>query len=223
MKSSTLKKIIRWIMVTFATIEFVGVENVPTSGGVIIATNHLSRIDIPLLLINPAREDITALVTTKYQKYPVFKWFIETAGAIWLDRTKADFTAFRIAADVLKSGRALGIAPEGTRSKTGKLLEGKPGTVLLAVRTGVPVVPVGLAGTERSIKDLLTFRRPHLVAKFGKPFVLPELDRDNRDKSLQQSTDEVMCRIAAELPESYWGFYANYSRVKEILAEQGRL
>ena len=131
MKRDTLQKIIRFLLKTLTRVEFVGAENIPTSGGIILATNHMSRIDIPLLFINPARPDITALVTDKYQEYAFIRWFTNTAEGIWLDRTKADFTAFRMAADVIKAGKALGIAPEGTRSTTGSLLEAKEGTAAL--------------------------------------------------------------------------------------------
>ncbi len=147
MKRETLQQIMRWGIKNLTVSEFIGLENVPATGGIIVATNHMSRIDIPLLFTLPVRPDITALVTDKYQHYPFFKWFAITAGGIWIDRTKADFTAFRQAADVISEGRALGIAPEGTRSDSG-LLEGKSGTVLLALKTGAPVIPLGISGTD---------------------------------------------------------------------------
>ena len=115
----------------------------------------------------------------------------------------------------------MGIAPEGTRSDTSQLIEGKPGTVLLAIKTGAPIVPVGLAGTEDTIKRLFTFRKAHIVARFGKPFTIAEIPRENREQALQKATDEVMCRIAVLLPEKYWGFYKDHPRLKELVAEQG--
>lgn len=217
MKRETLQKIIRFLIRTLTVTEYQGTEHIPLSGGAIFATNHMSRLDIPVLFVNPVRTDVTALVADKYKRYSFFKWFNQTAGGIWLDRDKADFTAFRVAADVLKSGRPLGIAPEGTRSTTQQLLEGKSGTVLLAVRTGAPIVPVGIAGSESAMKKLVSFRRPHMIARFGPPFVVPPLSRENRDEELKLATEEVMCRIAALLPEQYWGFYANHPRLKELL------
>ena len=108
----------------------------------IIATNHLSLVDTPVLFDNPRRPDITALVTTKYMKYPFVKWFINSGEGIWIDRDTADFGAFRKAVEALKRGWAVGISPEGTRSHDGQLQEGKPGAVLLALRSNVPIVPV---------------------------------------------------------------------------------
>ncbi len=217
MKRETLFKIIKFLMRLLTRVEFEGVENIPAQGGVIIATNHMSRLDIPLLLINPRRKDLTALVADKYQRYPLFKFVVETAEGVWLDRSKADFGAFREAARILKEGRPLGIAPEGTRSNIGKLLEGKAGTALLAYRTGAPIVPVAITGTESGVRDILLLRRPRLKASFGAPITIEPFERDQREAALQRYTDEIMCRIAAMMPEKYWGFYADHPRLKELL------
>ncbi len=217
MKRETLQRIVIWGIKTLTETKFIGLETVPATGGVILATNHMSRIDIPLLFTIPARPDITALVTDKYQNYPFFKWFTITAGGIWIDRTKADFTAFRLAAEVIGQGRALGIAPEGTRSE-GQLLEGKSGTALLALKTGVPVIPVGIAGTETCNDSWKHLRRPKLSVHFGAPLTFAPLERATRDAQLEQYTTEIMCQIAALLPEKYHGFYRGHPRVKEILA-----
>ncbi len=220
MKPQELRRIIRFLLVRLAKVEVRGGENVPLTGGVLIATNHMSRMDIPVLFLTPNRPDMTALVTTKYLKHPFLRWFIVTAQGIWLDRDTADFGAFRQAVEALKEGRALGIAPEGTRSTTAQLLEGKPGTALLALRTGVPILPVAISGTEDSVKQMLRFKRPRIVAEFGKPIPAPAMDRNNREGQLQQLTDEIMCQIAAMLDQKYWGFYAEHPRLKEILAEK---
>lgn len=219
MKRATLQSIFRYLINGLAQLEFSGTEHLPRQGGVIVTTNHMSQLDSITLFVNPVRPDITALVTDKYQKYIFFKWIINTGGGIWIDRTKADFGAFRAAIDVLKKGRALGIAPEGTRSETAQLLEGKPGTVLLAIKAEVPIVPVGIYGSEHAFKEILSFKRPHIHACFGPAYRLPPLDRENRDETLQWATDDMMCRIAALLPPQYWGFYANHPRLKELLAQ----
>lgn len=198
--------------------EIRGVENIPLTGGLLIATNHMSRMDIPVLFITPNRPDMTALVTTKYLKYPLIRWFIITAQGIWLDRETADFGAFRTAVDALKKGVAVGIAPEGTRSTTAELLEGKPGTALLALRAGVPIIPVAISGTEDSVSKMLRFKKPRIIVEYGKVIPAPTLDRENREGQLQDLTDEIMCQIAAMLPENYWGFYADHPRLKAILA-----
>ncbi len=220
MKSHRLRSIIGFLLKQLTQTEFIGVENIPPEGGVLIACNHMSRLDIPVLFITPNRPEITALVTTKYLKYPLLRWFIVTTEGIWLDRDTADFSAFRKAVEALKQGKALGIAPEGTRNQTAKLIEGKPGTALLALRTGVPIVPVAIVGTEDGMSKLLRLKRPRITAEYGKPIIPPKLDRSNREGQLQNLTVEVMCRIAAMMPQKYHGFYAEHPRLKELLAEQ---
>ena len=219
-KRETINSVLAFLMRVLTRYEFIGADNIPKQGGVIVATNHMSRVDTVLLALNPTRPHITALVADNYQKNPLFKFVLDAAGIIWLDRTQADFGAFRVALDALKQGHCLGIAVEGTRSVTAQLQEGKPGAVLLATKSGVPIVPVGLAGTETAFSDLGHFRRSKIVARFGPAFTLPPLERDNRNEAMKQYTDEIMCRIAAVLPEKYHGFYANHPRLKELQAEQ---
>jgi 1-acyl-sn-glycerol-3-phosphate acyltransferase len=218
MKREKLVEILSWLMKRLTQAEYIGLENIPCDGPVIVAINHLSRLDIPLLLVNPVRKDLTGLVATKYLTYPVLNWIIRTVGAIWIDREVADFGAIRIASEALQKGIALGISPEGTRTKNGGLLPGKAGIVLLALKSGAPIVPVGITGTESGVKKLLTFRRPHLIARFGKAFSIPAINALHRAEELKHWTDEVMCRIGALLPESYRGFYRDHPRLKELLA-----
>jgi 1-acyl-sn-glycerol-3-phosphate acyltransferase len=219
MKPNKLRRIICWLLKKLTDTRFIGVENIPLTGGLLIATNHMSRMDIPVLFLTPNRPDMTALVTTKYLKYPLLRWFIVTAQGIWLDRDTADFSAFRTAVDALNKGKAIGIAPEGTRSMNAQLLEGKPGTALLALRAGVPIIPVAIIGTEDSVSKMLRFKKPLITAEYGQVIPAPKLDRNNREGQLQQLTDEIMCQIAVMMPEKYHGFYAGHPRLKELMAE----
>jgi 1-acyl-sn-glycerol-3-phosphate acyltransferase len=218
LKRSTLASLFKFLVDHLTHTEFFGTENIPTQGGIIVATNHNSRADAPLLMLTPTRPDIYALATTKYQNYPLFKWILDTAGVIWIDRERADFGAMRSSLDFIKNGGALGIAPEGTRSQVGRLLEGKPGTVLLADKAKVPIVPVGIAGSEDIMRKFKQLQKPHVSLRFGKPFTLPPIDRNDRDGWLKNCTEEIMCRIAAELPPAYRGFYADHERLKQLVA-----
>ena len=222
MKPNKLRRIICWLLKKLTDTRFIGVENIPLTGGLLIATNHMSRMDIPVLFLTPNRPDMTALVTTKYLKYPLLRWFIVTAQGIWLDRDTADFSAFRTAVDALNKGKAIGIAPEGTRSMNAQLLEGKPGTALLALRAGVPIIPVAIIGTEDSVSNMLHFKKPLITAEYGQVIPAPKLDRNNREGQLQQLTDEIMCQIAVMMPEKYHGFYTGHPRLKELLANNGK-
>ena len=208
MKRETLQRLVRFLIKHLTYTEFIYPENIPAEGAVILATNHMSHMDTPVLFVNPRRPDITALVTTKYQEKPFIRWFTKVAEGIWINRDIADFSAIRKASEVLAKGRALGIAPEGTRSQTGQMQEGKPGTVMLALKTGAPIVPVALTGTEDALEKLMHLRRPHITATFGEPFTLPEFQPHHRSEELQRWTGILMRKIAAMLPEKYRGIYS---------------
>lgn len=218
MKKTTLRSIVAFLIKVLTRTEFLGLENLPISGAIIIATNHMHYLDIPLLFVNPVRKDLTALVTTKYKKHWFIGWFTQTAGGIWINRDIADFAAMQAASKVLKEGYAVGISPEGTRSHTAQLLPGKPGAVLLALKMNVPIIPVAITGTENAFRRIFTLQRPRITVSFGPTFTLLPVGSENREQVYQQYTDEIMCRIAALMPEKYWGYYRDHPRLKELIA-----
>ena len=138
---------------------------------------------------------------------------------IFIRRGKVDREALDAAIEVLNSGRAFGLAPEGTRSKTGALLRAKTGISYLADLSGAPILIAAIAGTETAFKKLRKLRRPHITIQFAKPFHLPPLDPDDRAGSMRRNADEVMCRMAAMLPPAYRGEYANHPRLAEFLED----
>jgi 1-acyl-sn-glycerol-3-phosphate acyltransferase len=104
------------------------------------------------------------------------------------------------------------------------LIEAKPGVSYLATKLNRPILPVALTGTEDEalFGNLKRFRRAHITITAGPAFTLPPLPRENRDEALKRDTDEIMCRIAAILPEKYRGFYAEHPRLKELLTQETR-
>jgi 1-acyl-sn-glycerol-3-phosphate acyltransferase len=192
-------------------------ENLPVSGGYIVASNHLGIIEVPLIYCLLDRADATGLVAKKHQNQPLFRWVVDSLGGIWLNRDEADTRAIRQATDHLKRGGVLGISPEGTRSPTGSLIRAKTGAAYLADRAGATIVPAAVTGTWKAIRDVLLLRRPRITVRFGEPFTLPPVDRRERDAGLQRNTDEIMAQIAALLPPQYRGVYAEHPRLKELL------
>lgn len=216
---NTLRRILRFLFTTLCRVEMAGMENIPREGGVLGATNHLSRLDGPLVYALMPRDDVSALVAKKYQRNPFFRWVLDSVRVIWLDRGNPDPRALKHAIQFLQGGGILGIAPEGTRSQSGAMIPAKPGVAYLATRAEVPILPVALTGTETAMRKLLWLRRPRVRVEFGPVFRLPPLDRKNRDESLQRNADEIMCRIAMLLPERYRGVYAQHPRLMQILEE----
>ena len=107
--------------------------------------------------------------------------------------------------------------PRKERGSKGTLIEGKAGIALIAEKAGVPIVPVGIAGTESVNRKWLRFQRPWVAVRFGRAFKLPAIDRNDRAGWLKRNTDEIMCQIAGLLPPVYRGFYARHPRLAEIL------
>ncbi len=183
-----------------------GLENVPAHGPYIIVTNHLSAIDPPLIMaMFPLPTTVFAGHTHRHEF--VIGGVMNALGAIWVRRGEVDREALRTALDVLKDGGILGMAPEGTRSRTGGLLKGKIGAAYLATRANVPLVPVALTGTEIGLPALFRLSRPRITVTIGPPFRLQSSDPHAGRKELEAHTETIMRTLAEMLPEKYRGVY----------------
>ena len=214
-----MRSIVRFLMKLIGDIEVTGLEKLP-EGNVIIAANHLGRLDTAALFCILDREDIIMPVAEKYKRHPLFGALGRAANAIWLNRFEADYSAFRQILERMKQGGVLVIAPEGTRSKTEALQAGKMGVAFLASKSGFPVLPVAVTGTEDRLilENLKHFRRSKITATAATLFYIDIPKGKGREEALRQATDEIMCQIAALLPEKYRGVYANHPRLKELLS-----
>ena len=218
-----MKYLIRWLIrLVFnlvARVEVRGYENLPKEGGFVIATNHLGIVDVPIAFYALDRWDMFVMIGEKWEKVNLFRWVGKYFNFIFIDRFNPDIRTLRKVITLMEKNNILVIAPEGTRSRTGALIEAKAGTSYLATKLNRPIVPVGITGTEDQalISNLKRFRRGHIIVTAGSPFALPPLPRENRDEVLKQYTDEIMCHIAALLPEKYRGVYSNHPRLKELL------
>lgn len=221
-----MRKFVRWLIITIfniiADIQVFTVENVPNHGGFVLATNHIGIIDIAMFHYQFNRYDMFIPVAEKWEKVGWIRWLGRSLNFLFVDRFNADWKAMRKMISLMENGNSLVIAPEGTRSRTGALIEGKAGVAYLAARSGFPVVPVAITGTEdKTILDNLKhFRKSKITLTAGVPFILPPLPKADREAVLQQYTDEIMCQIAAILPERYRGVYAGHPRLKQLLAGQ---
>lgn len=220
MERQRVMKVLHYIVDRLVALKVIGSENVQDGTAYIVATSHISRLDTPFLMLSTHRQDIIAMVAREYEKAPFFGWFLNKLGVIWISRDGYDLSAFREASIHLKNNWIVGIAPEGTRSKTQKLLEGKPGAALLAIRNQVKVIPTAVIGSTNVFQSILRLKKAQVEVRFGKPFMLSQVHDEKTTKDrLQQATDEIMCHIALLLPEERRGFYANHPRLKELQAE----
>jgi 1-acyl-sn-glycerol-3-phosphate acyltransferase len=163
-------------------------------------------------------------VGEKWEKLWIMRWLGRGLNFLFVDRFNPDLKAIREVITRMKKGEILVITPEGTRSKVGYLIEGKPGVSYLAAKLGYPLTPVGISGTfdEDFFRQLKRLHRPHVIVNIGAPFSLPPLPSEgqDRDEALKIDTDEIMCRIAYLLPPEQRGLYADHPRLKELLASQ---
>ena len=193
-----------------------GMENVPRHGPLILVSNHFNTADPPVLTWAMPRRVIWMAKKELFDNLLIGTLF-RLFGLIPVRRFEADLSALRKSLRALRRGQVLGMFPEGTRSGGKGLTVGEPGTAVLALRSGAPILPVAIWGTEhvKLPRDLL--RRTAISVRFGQPFRLPETRRVTKAQ-VASGTDEIMRRIAELLPSQYRGVYGEQPAERSIAA-----
>jgi 1-acyl-sn-glycerol-3-phosphate acyltransferase len=216
---------LRWIVIFLFSITMRvrvrGRYNIPTSGPFIIASNHLAWTDIPLSVYRIPRK-VVYMAKEEYYSSKI-AWLVRFLGAFPVKRGEADRQALRVGEEQLKKGNILGIFPEGTRSRTRTLAKGHAGLGMIALRTGVPVIPTAIWGSEYALKKF----GARVTIVYGEPMVLKPRGNKITREDIDEATDKVMRKIASMLPPEYRGVYATEAsseapQVKgsaEVLAE----
>lgn len=214
-----IRALIRLIFNLIARVKVSGYEHLPKGSSFVIATNHLGIVDVPIAFYALDRWDMFVVIGEKWRDVGLFRWVGKHFNFIFIDRFNPDIAALRKIISLMQKNNILVIAPEGTRSRTGALIEARPGVSYLATKLNRPIVPVAITGTEDKnlLGNLKRLRRSYVTVTAGPAFTLPPLPREHRDEVLNQYTDEIMCRIAALLPEKYRGAYADHPRLRELL------
>lgn len=197
-------------------LEVRGKENLPAAGPLIAICNHMHLFDavIHIYTIFP-RDSIFLAKEELFRLWPnpLFLLLMKVADALPVPRRGSNEERREVmqqALDVLAEGHVLGVYPEGTRSKTGELQLANPGAARLALRSGAPLIPISIYGTER-LRGAGWFRRPKVVVTFGKPFYLPKQDREPSFTRIQQLSTLIMEQLCAILPSQYHGKYGKRS------------
>src|SRR5439155_5754132 len=186
-----------------------GRENIPPHGSLILVSNHLNNGDPPALTHAMPRR-VVWMAKQELFDTPGVGLLFRAFGLIPVRRFEADLGALRKAQAALRRGQVLGMFPEGTRSPNAQLGDAEPGTALIALRTGAPVLPVAIWGTENVKLPRDIFRRTKAHVRFGESYRLPNPGRITRE-AIAAGTDEIMHRIAELLPAEYRGEYLDTS------------
>ncbi len=184
-----------------------GAKNIPRRGPLVLASNHLNLADPPILTaVMPRR--VVWMAKRELFDIPVAGFLYRMFGCIPVRRFEADLRALRKSQDALRRGHVLGMFPEGTRSGGRGLQRGEPGTALVAMRTGAPVLPVAIWGTEGVKLPSHFLRRTPVHVAFGEPFHLPRGERLSKEQ-VEEGIEQIMRRIAVLLPPEYRGVYVD--------------
>lgn len=196
---------IRWLAIFVfhltTRIRLIGRYNVPSEGAVILASNHLSWTDIPLVPLH-FRRKVVYMAKEEYFNSKI-AWLVRFLGAFPVKRGEGDRQALRAGEEQLKKGNILVIFPEGTRSRTRTLAKARAGMGMIALRSGVPVVPVAIWGSENALKKL----RTSITIAYGEPMILKPKGNKITREDIDEATDKVMRKIAEMLPPVYRGVY----------------
>jgi len=197
----------RLILFSLSSWRVKGRENVPKQGPVLIVCNHLHVVDPPIIAVSVPLK--TALMAKEELFYHWFsRYFVRNFGSFPVHRRGVDRGALRQAERCLKNGMSLIMFPEGRRSSTIQMQPALAGSALLASRSGVPILPVSITGTEKLRKRGWWLRRPRITVNIGRPFHPPQVDGKLTRVELARMTRFTMERIAELLPQKYHGAYA---------------
>lgn len=186
-------------------------DKIPMKGPLIVIVNHTGQIEIPLLYGNLQPRPMTGWAKAETW---TDNWFLNWIFNIWkiipVRRGEADIGALKQALRALEDGCIFGLAPEGTRNKTGILRRALPGAVIVALRSGAPIIPIAHWGGEVFLSNLKRFKRTDFHIRVGEPFKLNVSGTKVTSEIRQQIVDEMMYRLAVLMPAEYRGEYANF-------------
>jgi len=194
-----------------------GQENIPKSGGAILASNHNPGFDFVLMGYGCPRQVYFMAKKEVFEISPLLNKLLFTIGTFPIHRGKRDQQALDAAVEIVKSGKVLGMFPEGTRSRTGKLQRAHSGAARIAIKANAPVVPTVIMGSEKIVeRTWLPWGRPLVTVRFGPP-LYPPASPDGRvtQAAARTFTHEFMCAIAELLPPERRGAYADCGALDE--------
>lgn len=212
-KEQIINGLIRTALDVTCRIDKSELNKIPMKGPAILITNHVSNLEGPLFYVNlRPRKTIAMAKAELFDKF-FTREILSTWGAVPIKRGAADMQAMKACFSVLEEGNFLCIAPEGTRSKDGRLLRGKAGTTFFATQKKVPIIPMPHWGIKDLSSNLKKLKRTDVKIRIGRPFYVEKKTEGKiTSEDRQKMADEMMYQIAALLPEELRGYYSDMSQ-----------
>ncbi len=205
---------LRLLMKLLLRFEITNIENIPSTGPLLVITNHIAFLD-PLMVLGGFPRLVIPLAKKEVFVSVLWGPLVRMYGAISVHRETADVRAIKSVLRVLKNGGAILLAPEGTRSPTGQMQTGKDGAVMIALRSGATIVPVGITGTDQIEAHWIKLKRAPVQLSIGQPFRLRLANERRHRPDMKAMTEEMMYRLAAQLPAEFRGVYRNLEEATE--------
>lgn len=207
-RQATLSQLALLLLRPICRIKVDGAAFVPRQGGVILVGNHVNPFEAPLIAGLLRRSDLCVVASDHLRRRPALRWILERAYHVfWVNRMAGREDLVAGIPPLLRSGHIVVITPEGRYSWNGRLGTGEIGPALVALNTGMPILPVATAGLEALSSSVRPFRRPSVLVRFGPPFRFPANPDANTDE-ITAAADTIMLAIARLLPPEKRGSWA---------------
>lgn len=203
---------IRFILFVICSVDKKALKDIPRQGPMILIGNHVNFLDVLIALVYSYPRKIFFLVKKETFENRFLRFLFNTRRSIPVDRGTADFQALRKAVSVLNQGHFFVIAPEGTRTKDGRLIRAHAGLVVIALKSKATIMPVAQYGMEKFFGNIKKLRRTKITIRVGEPFMISPGSAYPDKKERQLIADEIMYQIAELLPAEYRGYYSDLSK-----------
>jgi 1-acyl-sn-glycerol-3-phosphate acyltransferase len=198
--------VIKFLLRTTCRVNDAEMKKLPAEGPYIVIINHINFLEVPMIMTHLLPRPAHGLVKKENMAHPFFGYLGTQWGAIPVDRENPSTDTFKAIQQVLSEKKILIIAPEGTRTGDGRLIQAKAGVVTIALQNNVPIYPVAHYGGEKYWSNFKKFKRTGFVFKVGKPFIFRKPDAVTKTIR-NKMADELMIELAKQLPIEYHGYY----------------
>ena len=202
----------RFVLFVICDVDKNALKAVPRQGPMILIGNHINFLDVLAALAFSYPRKIFFLVKKETFETPFLKFLFNAWGSISVDRGTADFQALKKAFEVLKQGHFFVIAPEGTRTKDGRLIRAHAGVVVIALKSKATIMPIVQYGGEKFSENIKKLRRTKITMRVGTPFMICPSSTYPDKGERQLIADEIMYQMAELLPAEYRGYYSDLSK-----------